>query len=287
MAENATTTLTGGADSPPAQLRAGRPADPADVTNNELEKIADTDQPEGAVSAEGEQTNHTGPNTEEEQSQQDPEHRQAQTELRNLRLMLRQCDRVLLMDFDLLSMPEWPDNYSLAKARRSRDLWLLSALVAATVFLSGLTGFVPAWVAGGGFGVCVIILLLGVPFIRRIYTNKPSYLDLIWQRQRLLRGARKHVAHLEGSDGLVWQCARMARYNASLRHARFSDMIRLSEQRVLPRYLTKREHFRLYLIYMLEAERAYNKIQQAFFDGNQAAIDKGWQDVAAAPEART
>ena len=287
MAENATTTLAGGVDSPPAQLRAGRPADPADVTDKEREKSADTDQPEGTATAEEEQSEQAGAGTDEDQSQQDPEHRQARAELRNLRLMLRQCDRVLLMDFDLLSMPEWPDNYSLAQARRTRDLWLLSALIAATVFLSGLTGFVPAWVAGGGFGVCVIILLLGVPFIRRIYTNKPSYLDLIWQRQSLLSDARKHVAHLEGSDGLVWQCTRMARYNASLGHGRFSDMIRLSEQRVLPRYLTKREHFRLYLIYMLEAERAYNKVQQAFFDGNQAAIDKGWQAVAAAPEPRT
>ena len=286
MAENATTTLAGGVDSPPAQLRAGRPADPAEVTQSDLEKGGDADQAEGTVTANGEQSDQASPGAEDEQSQQDDEHRQTQTELKNLRLMLRQCDRVLLMDFDLLSMADWPDNYSLAQARRSRDLWLLSALVAATLFLSGLTGFVPAWVAGGGFGASVIILLLGVPFIRRIYTSKPSYLDLIWQRQNMLSDARKHVAHLEGSDGLVWQCARMAAYNASLRHGRFSDMIRLSEQRALPRYLTKREHFRLYLIYMLEAERAYNKIQQAFFDGNQAAIDKGWQEVVATPAPR-
>ncbi|MBR9870530.1 MAG: hypothetical protein GYB26_05275 [Gammaproteobacteria bacterium] len=286
MAENATTTLAGGVDSPPAQLRAGRPADPAEVTQSDLEKGGDAGQAEATATVSGEQSDQSSPGAEDEQNQQNDEHLQAKSELKNLRLMLRQCDRVLLLDFDLLSMSDWPDNYSLAQARRSRDLWLLSAVVAAAVFLSGLTGFVPAWVAGGGFGACVIILLLGVPFIRRIYTNKPSYLDLIWQRQRMLSDARKHVAHLEGDDGLVWQCARMAGYNASLRHGRFSDMVRLSEQRVLPRYLTKREHFRLYLIYMLEAERAYNKIQQAFFDGNQAAIDKGWQEVAAAPEPR-
>jgi hypothetical protein len=286
MAENATTTLAGGVDSPPAQLRAGRPADPAEIAQSDLEKGGDADQAESTVTANGEQSDQASPGPEDQQSQQDDEHRQTQTELKNLRLMLRQCDRVLLMDFDLLSMADWPDNYTLAQARQSRDLWLLSALVAVTVFLSGLTGFVPAWVAGGGFGASVIILLLGVPFIRRIYTSKPSYLDLIWQRQNMLSDARKHVAHLEGSDGLVWQCARMAAYNARLRHGRFSDMIRLSEQRALPRYLTKREHFRLYLIYMLEAERAYNKIQQAFFDGNQAAIDKGWQEVVATPAPR-
>ena len=139
-----------------------------------------------------------------------PERVLAESRQRKLRLMLRQCDRVLLMDFDLLAMNGWPDNYTMAEARRSRDLWLFSALIAAAVFLSGLTGFVPAWIAGGGFGAFVIILLLGVPAVRRIYTTKPSYLDLIITRQRMLRGARQHVAHLEGSDGLIWQCARMA-----------------------------------------------------------------------------
>lgn len=206
---------------------------------------------------------------------------------RKLRLMLRQCDRILLMDFDLLAMNDWPDNYTLAEARRARDLWLFGALIAAVVFLSGLTGFVPAWLAGGGFGAFVIILLLGIPVVRQIYTSRPSYLDLVVTRQRMLREARRHAAHLEGSDGLIWQCAQMSDFNPSLRNSRFSHLLKLSESRVLPRQLTRREHVRLYLIYLLEAEKAYSRVQKAFFEGNQTAIDHGWQDVAAVPEPRT
>ncbi|PSF06137.1 hypothetical protein C7H09_10905 [Marinobacter fuscus] len=211
---------------------------------------------------------------------------EAKKSQRKLRLILRQCDRVLLMDFDLLAMSDWPDNYQMAAARRSRDLWILSALIAATMFLSGLTGFVPAWIAGGGFGAFVIILLLGVPAIRKVYASAPSYLDLLLRRQRMLRDARKHAEHLEGKEGLIWQCARMADYNPGLRHPRFTDILQLSEQRVLPRYLVRREHVRLYLIYLLEAEKAYGKVQQAFFDGNQRAIDQGWQAAAAEPGSR-
>lgn len=205
---------------------------------------------------------------------------------RKLRLMLKQCDRVLLLDFDILAMSDWPDNYSLATARRSRDLWLFSALVAAVIFLSGLTGFIPAWIAGGGFGAFVIILLLGVPAIRRIYTSRPSYLDLIVMRRRLLRDARKHIEHLEGKEGLVWQCARMAEFNPALRAARFSELLALSEYRTLARNMTRREYIRLYLIYLLEAEKAYDRAQKAFFDGNQEALDRGWASVAASPEQR-
>ncbi|MDX1597674.1 MAG: hypothetical protein R3295_03350 [Marinobacter sp.] len=205
---------------------------------------------------------------------------------RKLRLMLKQCDRVLLMDFDILAMSGWPDNYSMAKARRSRDLWLFSALIAAVIFLSGLTGFIPAWIAGGGFGAFVIILMLGVPAIRRIYTSSPSYLDLIVRRQQLLRDARKHIEHLEGKEGLVWQCARMAEFNPALRAPRFSELLTLSEHRTLARSMTRRDYIRLYLIYLLEAEKGYDRVQQAFLDGNQKALDRGWASVAASPEQR-
>ncbi|MBY6102524.1 hypothetical protein [Marinobacter nauticus] len=296
MAENTAVDKTDPANASGAVLRPGRAADPVPATP---ESALNAAQRTAALQADDDQGQNTESGSEQPEAQEsqdrtaetgsenpDIEQALAESRQRKLRLMLRQCDRVLLMDFNLLAMSDWPDNYQMAAARRSRDLWIFSALLAATFFLSGLTGFVPAWVAGGGFGAFVIILLLGVPFIRRIYTSSPSYMDLIIRRQRMLRDARKHAAHLEGKDGLIWQCARMAEYNPTLRHTRFSELLRLSEQRVLPRYLTRREHVRLYLIYLLEAEKAYGKVQQAFFDGNQDAIDRGWQAVAAVPEDR-
>ncbi|WP_235937556.1 hypothetical protein [Marinobacter caseinilyticus] len=210
----------------------------------------------------------------------------AETRQRRLRRLLKQCDRVLLLDFNTLAMPTWPDNFSLAIARRRRDVWLFISVLAALVFLSGLSGFVPAWVGGGGFGVLVVVLLAGVPFIRRLYDSRPSYLDVLMRRQRLLKQARAHVNQLEEDVGLVWQCAQMAEFNSVLKAPPFSALIRLSEQRILARSLTRREHIRLYLIYLLEAEKAYDRLQQAFFEGHQAAIDDGWVSVAASPEPR-
>ena len=295
-------------DTNPAQgavLRQGRAADPLPV--NPPASTAEAPSPaqpqqaaqeQGAPAAAASQPPSeddqptTAPNTdagrvaEHTSANAEPEQVQAQLQQRELRLMLRQCDRVLLMDFERLAMSDWPDNYSLAAARRGRDLWLFSALTAAVVFVSGLTGFVPAWVAGTGFGTFVVVLLLGIPAVRRVYTSRPSYLDLIVKRRRMMNDARTHASHLEGSDGLIWQCARMARFNVALKHPRFQSLLRLSERRMLPRHLTRREHVRLYLIYLLEAEKAYGRVQAAFFEGNQQAIDRGWQDVAAEPEPR-
>lgn len=299
MAENQTTAeqtvptaeaVASAAGAQGAVLRPGRAADPVPADDSSRPAINAGQAPAGSEpdKDDGKAASQVSPEhlVTEDGPSKDIEEALAESRQRKLRLILRQCDRVLLMDFELLAMNGWPDNYSLAAARKSRDLWVFSALIAASVFLSGLTGFVPAWIAGSGFGAFVIILLLGLPAIRRIYTSKPSYLDLVFKRQRMLRDARKHIAHLEGDDGLIWQCARMVEFNPALRNTRFSDLLRLSEQKVISRYLTRREHIRLYLIYLLEAEKAYARAQKAFFEGNQEALDKGWREAVAEPESR-
>ncbi|MEX0605902.1 MAG: hypothetical protein WD623_13415 [Marinobacter sp.] len=210
----------------------------------------------------------------------------AETRQRHLRRLLKQCERVLLLDFSVLAMQDWPDNFTLVEARRRRDIWLFCATLAALVFLSGMTGFVPAWIAGGGFGIFVLIVIAGIPTVRRLYASRPSYLELLIRRQSLMKDARKHVMHLEGEVGLLWQCAQMAEFNSPLKSIRFSGLVRLSEQRVLARSLVKREHMRLYLIYLLEAEKAYDRLQHAYFEGHQGAIDRGWQSVAGASDVR-
>jgi len=279
-AADPTETETTASQTPIDKTAAVEPGEPREKTDQEPSEDGSEGRAEGSAE-EGVSAEDTS-----EESDEDLEKSLAQSKQRKLRLLLRQCDRVLLLDFNLLSMADWPDNFQMAAARRNRDLWIFSALAAASIFLTGLTGYVPPWLAGGGFGAFVIILLLGVPFIRRIYTTKPSYLDLLIKRQRLMRDARKHAEHLEGKVGLVWQCVGMADYNPALRHSRFRQLLQLSENRMLPAWLTRRDRVRLYLIYLLEAEKAYNKVQQDFFEGNQKAIDKGWDSVAATPEHR-
>lgn len=287
MAENRRSQTTNETQ-PPGEplLRQGRPADPVAVETHDSSAAPGPSEPpaeqssgqEKGASGDDKSSGDEKPN--DETNNAGIEKTLAESRQRKLRLMLRQCDRVMLMDFDILAMSDWPDNYTVAVARRSRDLWLFCSLAAALVFLSGMTGFVPAWIAGGGFGAFVILLLCGLPSLRRLVTSRPSYLDLIIKRRRMLQDARKHIEHLEGREGLLWQCARMAEFNISLRATRFSELIALSERRVLAKHLNRREHIRLYLIYLLEAEKAYSRAEKAFFDGHQQALDKGWESVA-------
>ncbi len=272
-------------------LRPGRPADPAPAKPPAMpsapERPAEAAPEASGAGNSADQVALDGPETavEPQQPQEPPSVRvQASMRQHRKRQLLRQCERVLLLDFEALALSDWPDSYSLAQARRRRDLWLFSATVSALVFFSGMTGLVPAWLAGGGFGATVLITLAGVPAVRRLYATRPSHLDLVMKRRRLLREARKHIAHLEGETGLVWQCAGMAEFNPVLRSPRFAGLVNLSQRRVLARALTRRDHIRLCLIFLLEAEKAYGRLESAYLDGHQEAIDQGWDEAAEVPD---
>lgn len=272
---------------PSPVLQPGRPADPKPTqppaTTSEAQPPAtrstDVSKP-SEPSTSGEVAEPSEVAGESEDANESPPEESKETVLlrqRDRRRLLRQCERVLLLDFNTLAIPDWPDNFTLSAARRRRDLWLFAASLAAVVFLAGVPGMVPAWVAGSGFGAFVLIALAGVPFVRRIFSSRPSYMDLLLLRQQRLREARSHIAHLEGEEGLAWQCAMMTDCNPALRSTRFSTLVNLSEKRMLARQLRRREHIRLYLIFMLEAEKAYDRLQSRYFEGHQQAIDNGWE----------
>lgn len=282
MADNSKMATTEARARPSPVLQPGRPADPtppAPITPEAIDEVLSAQAP-GAVTSGGDAEapqaeGEAAERTEAEETPEDTRH-SAMTRQTGHRRLLRQCERVLLLDFNTLAMPDWPDNFTMAAARRRRDIWLFSACLAAILFLAGIPGLAPAWVAGTGFGAFVLIVLAGVPFVRRLYNSNPSYLDLLLRRQHRMREARSHINHLEGKEGLAWQCAMMAEFNPALKSPRFSGLVNLSEKRILARELKRRDHIRLFLIYMLEAEKAYERLQQAYFDGHQLAIDNGW-----------
>ena len=67
------------------------------------QKNANSDAGEARLEHSGQPENDENTESLEEAGQVQAESRQ-----RKLRLILRQCDRVLLMDFDLLAMNDWP-----------------------------------------------------------------------------------------------------------------------------------------------------------------------------------
>jgi len=247
----------------PAVLRQGRAADPAPVVADKAVAVAGQSSEAMAADASGSRDADFGGDRDKATNRQ-----------RQLRLIMRQCDRVLLADYDLLAMEQWPDNARISAARWCRDLWLLAVVIAAVLFIGGVLGVLPAWLGGTGFGAFVTTLLLALPPVRRVFSSRPSHRELMQQRRQMLRDARRHVAHLEGSDGLVWQCERMAAFNPALASHSFSRLREASEKHTLVRQLTERKYVRLYLFYLVEADKAYQRLQQVFLDSRQQELER-------------
>ena len=201
-----------------------------------------------------------------------------------LRVLLHNCDRVQLLDFRLLSMPDWPDGLHLAAARRRRDYWLIVLALCAVCFVGGVLGLLPAWIGGVGFGALVVGLGYALPPVQHLLSRQPTLTELTLRRYQLLRQARDHITYLEGEAGLAWQCTGLADYNPSLRQARYQGLRHLSEQRVLPRMLRTRRQIRLYLLFLLDAERAYKRAQADYLAIRQRLLDDGQLPDAGATE---
>ncbi|WP_077531572.1 hypothetical protein [Vreelandella utahensis] len=191
------------------------------------------------------------------------------------RRLLHDCERLLLLDFDTLAMPGWPDHHQLNLARRRRDSWLLLVSVLAAVVLAGMGNLVPALIGGVAFGGLALVALWGLPGVRHVFTHHPSYMELLLKRRRLLHRARKHVEHLEGPIGLAAACRPLAEYNPALRRSRYTGLYSLSERGQLVDSIRNRAQAQLYLIFALEAEKAYNRLREEYLRTHEQMLDQG------------
>lgn len=207
----------------------------------------------------------------------------ARQRLNQLRGVLRSCERLLVVDEALLEMRQWPDDRQMAQARRWRDLWLLELALCAIVLAAAVAALVPPWLGGAGFGLLVAVMAWALPPVRRVFSRPPTYGQLLVRRFQLLRLARDHVRELEGHPGLVWQCAGLDGFNPALRQPRFRGLRQLSRKGQLLDFIRTQRHVRLYLMFMLEARKGYQRAQFDYLREYQRAGEKGWLGGSAPP----
>ena len=97
--------------------------------------------------------------------------------------------------------------------------------------------------------------------------------------------ALNHIHFLEGKDGLVWRCAKLQKYNNNLNRKLFDGLIRFSKDRSLMEFIKERRHIRLYLLFMVEAQKAYKRCQNDYLSNHFKHLDQGWDDSRTDAEA--
>lgn len=193
--------------------------------------------------------------------------------------LLAECQTVLNVNYDWLYLDDYPDNRSVALAKRNRDYWLFVCCVVFIVFCAGVLGVVPAWVGGSAFGLLFITLCFSIKSFRRFFSADPTLSELLQERKKLEFRALNHIKLLEGQEGLAWKCRKLAKYNQNLTRTLFQGVMDVSAQKRLFGVIKEKKHIRLYLQLMLEAEKAYKRLQKDYLKHHFSNLENGIDDT--------
>ncbi len=194
--------------------------------------------------------------------------------------LLAECQTLLNVNYEWLDLDDYPDNRSVALAKRNRDYWLFACSVEFIVFLGGVLKLVPALVGGISFGLLFITLCFSIKIFRRFFTSEPTLSELLQVRKKLEFRALNHIKLLEGQEGLAWKCRKLKKYNRNLERKIFSGVMDVSAKKRLFGVIKEKKHIRLYLMLMLEAEKAYKRLQADYLQVHFKNLEKGVDDLA-------
>ncbi|UZE94749.1 hypothetical protein [Alkalimarinus alittae] len=197
--------------------------------------------------------------------------------------LLADCQTLLNVNYDWLLLDDYPDNRSVAIAKRSRDYWLFICCIEFIVFCAGVLGLVPAWVGGSAFGLLFITLCFSIKTFRRFFISEPTYYELLQERKKLEFRALNHIMLLEGQDGLAWRCRRLTSYNQNLDRKIYQGLMDVSANKRLFSFIREKKHIRLYLQLMLEAEKAYKRVQKEYMKNHFNNLENGIDDTVVEP----
>jgi len=198
--------------------------------------------------------------------------------------LLAGCEPIMGLNYDYLAMDDYPSNELVATAKHDRDYWLALCSVFTSGFLFGFTGLVPAWIAGASCGAAVLCFSLVYTPFRKVLFSSPPLKDLLLKRKTIEFAALNHIQFLEGMDGLAWRCEKLSKYNSNLGRKLFLGLIHFSRQQVLMDVIRNRKQIRLYLLFMIESQKAYKRLQKDYLDNHFTHLDEGWDDALSEDE---
>lgn len=201
------------------------------------------------------------------------------------KILLAGCEPVMGFNYDYLAMDDYPENSLVSAARRDRDYWLVVCAVFGSVFFFGVIGFVPAGIAGIACGLAFLSAIFAFSPVRRFFFKRPHLHQLLAKRKEIEFRALNHIRLLEGGDGLAWRCQKLQKYNSNLSKKIFSGLYHYSQKKQLLNVMKQRRHIRLYLMLMIESQKAYKRLEKDYLENHFKHLDEGVGDRLSEEEA--
>lgn len=194
------------------------------------------------------------------------------------KILLAGCEPVMGFNYNFLAMDDYPENSLIAAARKDRDYWLAVCVIFGSIFFFGILGFVSPGISGISCGLGFLSAIFAFSPYRRHFFKRPHLHQLLAKRKEIEFRAMNHIRLLEGSDGLAWRCKKLQKYNSNLSKNIFSGLYHYSKQRQLLNIVRQKKHIRLYLMLMIESQKAYKRLEKDYLENHFKHIEAGWDD---------
>ncbi|WP_139116656.1 hypothetical protein [Terasakiispira papahanaumokuakeensis] len=166
------------------------------------------------------------------------------------------------IDFDLLALNEYPTDYEVESARRSRVIWFIGLGGAVFLFLASLLSLVGPWLGGIAGGIAFVLWLTHGSGMLSLFPSLTLYTELIAKRKKLKRELIEYIRNIEGRQGFIHRIYPLARYNARLGARKFRRLALMSKEHTLLSNLRTLQDTANYHEYLVEALKGYQELLQ-------------------------
>lgn len=166
------------------------------------------------------------------------------------------------LDYDLLSLIDYPTDHEIYAAKRARTLWFIALGSALFLFLASLLSLTSPWVGGIAGGIAFVLWLTHGAGMMSYFPSLNRYPGLISQRKRLKRDLIEYIRNLEGRLGYMHRIYPLVQFNPRLGSRKFKRLALMSKEHTLLANLKTLQDSRAYHEFMVEALRGYQEMLQ-------------------------
>lgn len=166
------------------------------------------------------------------------------------------------LDYDLLSLVDFPTDHELYAAKRARNLWFIALGSALFLFLASLLSLTSPWVGGIAGGIAFVLWLTHGAGMMSFFPSLNRYPAMVTRRKRLKRDLIEYIRNLEGRLGFMHRIYPLVQYNPRLGSRKFKRLALMSKEHTLLANLRTLQDTLAYHEFMLEALSAYKEMLQ-------------------------
>jgi len=166
------------------------------------------------------------------------------------------------MDYDLLSLVDYPTDHEIYAAKRARTLWFIALGSALFLFLASLLSLTSPWVGGIAGGIAFVLWLTHGAGMMSYFPSLNRFPMLVTQRKKLKRELIEYIRNIEGRLGYIHRIYPLVEYNPRLGSRRFKRLALMSKEHTLLANLRTLQDTKTYYEFMVEALKAYQELLQ-------------------------